>query len=160
MKAATIHELKKELGTLEKNDLLNLCLRLGKYKKDNKELLTYLLFEAHDEDGYIAAIRQDIDEQIEAINRSNLYLTKKSLRKILRNTNKFIRYSGSKQTTVEVLMHFCSAVKHSGIPVHQSKVLTNMYAMQIKKIKAALSGLHEDLQYDYEVQLEPLMIKG
>ncbi|MEQ9289325.1 MAG: hypothetical protein RIG77_20525 [Cyclobacteriaceae bacterium] len=156
MKAATIHELKKELGTLEKKDLLELCLRLGKYKKDNKELLTYLLFEAHDEQGYIAAIQQDMDEQMQAMNRNNLYLTKKSLRKILRTANKFIRYSGSKQTAVEVLMHFCATVKASGIPIRESRVLTNMYAMQIKKIRTALSGLHEDLQYDYEVQLEPL----
>ena len=112
MKAATIHELKNELGSVEKKDLLNLCLRLSKYKKENKELLTYLLFEAHDEQGYIASIKREIDDKLATLNRSNLYLTKKGLRKILRTATKFIRYSGDKETAIEVLIYFCSEVKN------------------------------------------------
>jgi len=156
MKAATVRELKNELGTVEKKELLDLCLRLSKYKKDNKELLTYLLFEAHDEQGYIASIKREIDEQMSALNRSNLYYTKKGLRKILRTAAKFIRYSGQKETAVEVLIYFCSEIKHSGIPIQRSKVLTNMYEMQLKKIRTALATLHEDLQYDYMMELEQL----
>ena len=158
MKAATIHELKNELGSVEKKDLLNLCLRLSKYKKENKELLTYLLFEAHDEQGYIASIKREIDDQLATLNRSNLYLTKKGLRKILKTATKFIRYSGDKETAIEVLIYFCSEVKNSGIPILQSKVLTNMYEMQLKKINSALSKLHEDLQYDYRMELEKLSL--
>ncbi|MFT7034228.1 MAG: hypothetical protein ACJA2S_002739 [Cyclobacteriaceae bacterium] len=156
MKAATLRELKNELGTVEKKQLLDLCLRLSKYKKDNKELLTYLLFEAHDEQGYIASIKREIDEQMSALNRNNLYYTKKGLRKILRTAAKFIRYSGQKETAVEVLIYFCSEVKHSGIPIQRSKVLINMYEMQLKKIRTALATLHEDLQYDYKMELEQL----
>ena len=156
MKAATVRELKNKLGTVEKKELLDLCLRLSKYKKDNKELLTYLLFEAHDEQGYIASIKREIDEQMSALNRSNLYYTKKGLRKILRTAAKFIRYSGQKETAVEVLIYFCSEIKHSGIPIQRSKVLTNMYEMQLKKIRTALATLHEDLQYDYMMELEQL----
>jgi hypothetical protein len=52
MKAASIHELKKELLHLDEKSLVATCLRLARYKKDNKELMTYLLFEAHDEEGY------------------------------------------------------------------------------------------------------------
>lgn len=156
MKAATIRELKNELGTVEKKELLDLCLRLSKYKKENKELLTYLLFEAHDEQGYIASIKREIDEQMSALNRSNLYYTKKGLRRILRMATKFIRYSGQKETAVEVLMYFCAEVKKSGIPIRRSKVLMNMYEMQLKKIRTALATLHEDLQYDYMMELEQL----
>ena len=49
MKAFSLNELKNELSTLSPAKVLALCMRLAKYKKDNKELLTYLLFHAHDE---------------------------------------------------------------------------------------------------------------
>ena len=48
MKASTVSELKEELKHLPPAQLLELCLRLARFKKENKELLTYLLFEAHD----------------------------------------------------------------------------------------------------------------
>ncbi len=156
MKAASIHELKKELLHLDEKSLVATCLRLARYKKDNKELMTYLLFEAHDEEGYRQSIKKEIDDQLAEMNRSSLYFVKKTLRKILRNTNKYIRYSGEKQTTVEVLLYFCEAVKKEGIPLGESKVISNMFAAQIKKIRTTLKGLHEDLQYDYEQQLQDL----
>ena len=46
MKTATVTVLKKELKYKSNDELLNLCLTLSKFKKENKELLTYLLFEA------------------------------------------------------------------------------------------------------------------
>ena len=56
MRIESIVTIKKELKNLPKEELLALCLRLGKFKKENKALLTYLLFEAHDEDNYIASV--------------------------------------------------------------------------------------------------------
>ena len=49
MKAATIQEIKLELSETSPAKLKQLCLHLAKFKKENKELLTYLLFESHDE---------------------------------------------------------------------------------------------------------------
>ena len=46
MKAATLNELRKELQALSSKELVEICLRLAKYKKESKELLTYLIFEA------------------------------------------------------------------------------------------------------------------
>ena len=42
MKAATVKEIKTELENLSPAALLPLTLRLAKFKKENKELLTYL----------------------------------------------------------------------------------------------------------------------
>lgn len=103
MKAATIHELKQELVSLSPKELVELCLRLGRFKKENKELLTYLLYEAHDEQGYISSVKKEIDEQFAGINVSHLYFVKKSLRKILRTIGKHIRYTGSKQAKASLL---------------------------------------------------------
>ena len=36
MKAATVTQLKKELKHKDEDELLNICLRLSKFKKENK----------------------------------------------------------------------------------------------------------------------------
>ena len=156
MKTATIQEIKQELNGVAQGRLLDLCLRLAKFKKENKELLTYFLFEAHNEEAYINSVKILIDEGFTELPKANLYLTKKSLRKILRNTNKYIRYAGSKQAEVVLLIYYCKKLKDSGIPIQKSNLLINLYQQQIKKINAALQLLHEDLQYDYQQELNHL----
>jgi hypothetical protein len=156
LKTASLNELKAELTSLKPDEVKALCMRLAKYKKENKELLTYLLFEAGDEAGYIESIKKEIDTQLEGMNKNNLYYVKKSLRKTLRILNKFIKYSGSKQTEVELLIYFCFKLKKSGLPLFTSIILSNLYHRQIQRIEKALSALHEDLQYDYKEDLERL----
>ena len=157
MKAASVNHIKEELGTLPPEKVLGLCMRMVKYKKDNKELLSYLLFNAHDQEGFITDIKSEIDEQFTGMNMSNLYFEKKTLRKILRSINKYIRYSGSRQMEVELLIYFCNKIKNAGIPISTSVVLSNLYFNQLNKIKKALSMLHEDLQYDYRKDMEDLV---
>lgn len=156
MKTATIQELKQELKDLSPGRITDLCLRLARFKKENKELLTFLLFEAHDETGYIESVSQLIDEGFAELPKSSTYLTKKSLRKTLRVTNKYIRYTGSKQAEVALLIYFCRKVKDSGIRIQKSTTLQNLYLQQLKKINIALQLLHEDLQFDYRQELEGL----
>jgi hypothetical protein len=155
MKAASLHELKQELTHLPSKQLLELCLRLGRFKKENKELLAYLIFEARDEKSFIENVKAHIAEEFEAIPKdNNLYLIKKSLRKILRTITKYIRFTGSKMVEVQLLLYFCKTIKASGIPIHKTVALTNLYEAQLKKIRKALPSLHEDLQYDYTRELE------
>lgn len=157
MKAVSVSQLKKDLTGLSRERVTDLCIRLAKYKKDNKELLTYLLYEEEDEESYIKAIKEEIDEGFGGINTSHVYYAKKSLRKILRITNKYIRYSGKKQTEVELLIYFCLKMRKSGIDLNKSVTLTNLYLRQTQKIKAALKTLHEDLQFDYQSDLRRVM---
>jgi hypothetical protein len=157
MKAATLHELKKQMEGLDAEALLAFCLRLAKFKKDNKELLTYLLYEAEDESGYVAHVKSDVDELFDALAKdNNLYFLKKSIRKILRFVNKQIKYSGNKQTELELRIHFCLQLKNSGIKFQKNPVLVNLYNQQIKKIHAALTKLPEDLQFDYQRAIQDL----
>lgn len=157
MKAASISQLKKEMKTRTSNELMEACLRLGRFKKENKELLTYLLFEIQDEQTYVETIKNEMEQLFSEINKSNIYFAKKSIRKIVRTTNKFIRYSGKKETEVELLMHFCMLLKASGIPMDKSVALNNIYTKQIEKIKKTISGLHEDLQFDFNEELKALL---
>ena len=156
MKVATISEIKQELTVTNPAILLDLCIKLAKFKKDNKELLTYLLFEAHDEATFIEQAKGEIDSQFAAINFSNIYFVKKTLRKILRTTSKFIRLTGSKQIEVELLLYFCKTLVNHDIPINKSTVLNNIYQLQLKKIAQLITTLHEDLQYDYLKQFNQL----
>lgn len=156
MKTASLNELKNELSSQKPDEILALCLRLAKYKKDNKELLTYLLFEANDEQSYIENIKKEIDLQLEGMNKNNVYYVKKSLRKTLRIANKYIKYSTSKQTEIEVLIYFCTKLKNSELPIQTNNILNNLYQRQLERIKKALSTLHEDLQYDYKEDIDSL----
>lgn len=156
MKIASVNEIKHELATLPASELMNICLRLAKFKKENKELLNYLLFEANDETGFLNAAKIEIAEEFEAINKSNIYYAKKSIRKILRMVNKYIRYTASKEAEITLLHHFCSRLNQSGIAFKKSTAMANLYQAQLKKIKAAIAALHEDLQYDYLKLLKEL----
>ncbi len=154
MKSASINEIKQELSSLKPSATGELCLRLARFKKENKELLTFLLFEAHDEGAYVNGIKKEIDELFDTINVSHLYFAKKTLRKIIRVINKYCRYSGNKQTEIELRIYFCKKLKASGIPFHRNTVINNIYNSQLKKINSVLTTLHEDLQYDYLKELK------
>jgi Zn finger protein HypA/HybF involved in hydrogenase expression len=156
MKPASLAEIRRELKNRDPKELAELCLRLGRFKKDNKELLTYLLFEAHHESAYVETVKYDIDELMAEVNTNHIYYAKKGLQKILRQLNKNIRYSGNKQTEVEVLLYFCQSINDSDIAIEKSAVLTNMYERQKVKIQKALASLHEDIQADYMHELESL----
>ncbi|CAL1518929.1 hypothetical protein [Chitinophaga sp. MM2321] len=157
MKTATITELKKELSAIPPAQLAALCLRLAKYKKDNKELLAYLLFEAHDEQNYIESVKAEIDEGFLEMSGDTLYITKKKLRKILRYTTKHIKYTGSRQAETELLLYFCTKIQKAGLLKQNSTTLNNLYEQQLKKIGKAIAAQHEDLQYDYQKQLDTLL---
>ena len=157
MKTATVKELKLELSTRSPKELLEICLRLSKFKKENKELLTYLLYESNDEEAYIQGVKIEIDHQFEQINNQNWYLIKKSVRKILRTTKTYIRYSKNKQTEVELLIHFCTRLKNMKPSIKNNHVLTNLMERQVQLIRKSLLSLHEDLRYDYESIMNELL---
>ncbi|MES2381103.1 MAG: hypothetical protein V4538_08685 [Bacteroidota bacterium] len=147
--SASLAEIKRELQTLDHAQLLEACLRLAKFKKDNKELLNYLLFELHDENKYIEKTKALMSELFTEINTRNIYFAKKSIRKILKIANKYGKYSVNPQTSLELLIHFCTEVKSLKINYRSSTALSNLYDAQLKKIHKIIGSLHEDLQYDY-----------
>lgn len=156
MKAATITEIKKELKHRSTEELLNFCLHLSRFKKENKELLTYLLFEAHDEEGYIEEIKVEVEQLFSEINTKSYFYIKKSVRKILRRIKTYIRYSKKKETEVELLIHFCEQLKTMKPTMTGSVALHGIYKRQLLVVEKTISQLHEDLQYDYSCVLEEL----
>lgn len=156
MQTSSISQIKKELQTLPQERLLELCLAMAKYKKENKEVFDYMLFRAHDEDSYIEMVKEEVVVLFEEINLNSWFFVKKSLRKILRLVNKYSKYSSQKTTTIELLLFFCQQLKASKIDYKSNVTIFNIYLNQIKKIEKEVSKLHEDLQYDYEFVLNGL----
>jgi hypothetical protein len=156
MKAVTVKELKDELTNYSPKELRDLCLRLARFKKENKELLTYLLFESSDETLYIESIKNEVDEQFEQINKKSPYLIKKSFRKILRTLRKYSRYSLKKETEVELLLYFCKKLKKFTPSIGRNTGLQSLYNKQVEMIKKKITLLHEDLQFDYRTELNSL----
>ncbi|MBC7652943.1 MAG: hypothetical protein H7098_00550, partial [Oligoflexus sp.] len=58
MNSPKLAELKKELNYLELPQVKELCLRLAKYKTENKELLHYLLFYQDKKEDYVNEIKE------------------------------------------------------------------------------------------------------
>ncbi len=153
MKAASINELKRELERRSNVNLITYCLRFSKFKKENKELLTFLLFEEDDISKFIEAVKVDVIDLFKEINPKHVYFIKKGVRKILRSVNKFVRIAASKQAEAEMLIQFCNSFKELPSSATGNKQLSKLYDTQIKKIEVTLSTLHPDLQFDLKKQL-------
>ena len=156
MKAASLKEIKTEIYSLHPKRIQELCLHLVRFRKENKELLSYLLFDSQDEKGYLNEVKSEMDDLFKEVNKGNSYLAKKTVRKILGITNKYIKYTGSRQAEVELLIHFCKKLRKSGIPMPVNTALGNLYLRQIQKMNKALATLHEDLQFDYSEEIRHL----
>ncbi len=152
MKAATISQLKKELAKLDHDDLVGVCLRMAKFKVESKELLTYLLLKADDEVGYANELCGEIDQLLASTGQ----IHKKTLRKVVRWMDRSLRFSGDKETELQVRIHFCRRIKLRKISFGNCRVSANMYAMQLKKIDKAIDKVHPDLQFDFNQQMADL----
>jgi hypothetical protein len=160
MKPAGVKAIKEELKIRSREELIELCLNLSKFKKENKELLTYLLFEADDENYFIKGIKEEIKTQFEEVNRKSYYYVKKSIRKILRNTKKNIRYSKKKQTEVELILFFCKMLGEFSPSIKKSIPLTNIFEREVQRVQKVILSLDPDLQYDYGIEIDELQEKS
>jgi hypothetical protein len=156
MKAVTVSILKNELRQHSQQELIEICLKLAKFKKENKELLSYVLFDSNDEDGYIRSIKEVIDEEFSKFNHERLYFVKKSTRRTLRIIKKYVRYSKKKETETQVLLYFCEKMKQLPPTFKSSRQMINIYERQLEIVKKAIETLHEDLQHDFNLELEEL----
>lgn len=154
MNPASIDDIKRELKELPANKVLDLTLRLARFRKENKELLTYLLFESHDEAGYITTLEADMDEMFGAVDPNPVSKAKKEYRKILRGINRQIKYIGNKSAAVELLLYFSMKLKNQENSLHPK--LQTIFLQQLTKAEKLLPLLEEDLQFDFRQKLDAL----
>jgi len=148
MKVYGLADIKKEIQFQDKSVLMELVLRLARYKKENKELLAYLLFEADNERSFIENVIAENGFMFSQL-PSNNYQMAKSMRKILRLLNKYIKFIGSKEAEIEFFLSFCRNYIQYADRRGSYKPMRLIFTRQLEKIKKAIEKLHEDLQFDY-----------
>jgi len=159
MKPEKLSDLKKILAGLSATELTEICLRLAKYKKENKELLTYMLFDAQEPMKYAEDVKIFLIADFETMQKHYFYSTK-SLRKIIRLINRYAKYTGSKQVEIELAIWFCTNYLIYSDLKTTHKPLQALLNRQIEKIVKLIDKLHEDLQFDYQKEFELLIINA
>lgn len=129
--------------------LSEVIMRLGRFKKENKELLTYMLLYKNNEERYISEIKESMHVMFTEVNVKAAYITKKNLRKILRTINRYIKYSSEKATEIELLMFFIEEFNGLEINISKNASLQKIQTSVMTRIQKNILLLHEDLQYDY-----------
>lgn len=156
IKQYSLLEIKKEIQQLDGKQTGALLLRMARYKKENKELLAYLLFDADDELAFAENFKHDIGFMMSQV-PSLSYQTAKVLRKILKQVNKYIKFTASKQVEVELLISFCRNYLEYVDRRTSYKPLRLILTKQLEKINKAIAKLHEDLQFDYSREFDELL---
>ncbi len=157
MKADSISNIRTELRQTERADLIELCLKLARFKKENKEYLSYLLFQSNNELYFIEKAKEEIKTMFQEIVYSHPFYTKKGLRKIIRNMDKIIRFSGKPATEVELRVSFCENYLEAKKKMKKPETYLLLFERQIIKIGTALTNLHEDIQFDYKERLNTIL---
>ena len=155
MDTASIKQLKDTLSTLGREELTGLLLRMVKFKKENKELLTFLLFEADDLDAYVYEISQEIKDEFENYRLKTAYYKRKGCRRILRILKKYIKYAADKEVEVRLLLAYVSMVAEYKTFI-TDRVIQKIAFRQLLLAEKSIVKLHEDLQYEYKLELEEL----
>lgn len=159
MKPEKLSDIKKELAGRTVQELTEICLRIAKYKKENKELLNYLLFDSDDPLLFSEKVKTFLEEDFKAMQK-HYYHSTKSLRKILRIMNRYAKYTGNKQVEVEFSLWFCTNFLNYADMNTSHKPLQAIFIRQLEKISKLLPKLHEDLQFDYQGEFETLLHKA
>jgi hypothetical protein len=123
-------------------------LRLARHKKENKELLAYLLFVSADEAAFIEQSKYEVSLMFYMM-PSQAFTAVKVLRKILRLITKLSRFSGSKNVEISLLIGFCHNYLEYVDRRVNYKPMRTVFIRQIEKVAKLIGKLHEDLRYDH-----------
>ncbi len=144
----SLASLKKELSGLERSELISICARLARHKKENKELLAYLLLDADDPLHYAEKMKPKLDEPFDEPYHSAWTFSKR-LRKALRLITKYQRFTGSARGEAELLIYFLQ--KFQGDWRHELKyqAIQNIVYRCLVKLETLIDKVEEDYRSDY-----------
>jgi hypothetical protein len=123
---------------------------------DNKKFLFFKLYERDNPRLFIGMVQEELTTEFENANTNRYDFAKKSAQSIRRKLNKFLKISKDKAAQIELTVYFCRMLLQYGYLKFQHPVIDNLYKVQVGKIDRLISGLHEDLQYDFQESLDEL----
>lgn len=151
-----IAEIKKAVGFLDEKELRLLLMEIIGFSTDNKRFAYFKLHEQQDEQFFMSESKEFLlQEFFKAVN-TNYWTGKKSLQKLRSTLNKLLKFTKRKDFQLELILYFCLQCKEFGYLSYRHPVIENLYTTQLRKAESLINKLHEDLQYDYEHQLEEL----
>ncbi len=157
LESPKLAELKKELNFLSAPELKEICLRLAKYKTENKELLQYLLFFSDNKEEYVDHVKAIIVNEFDDLHPS-IYSATKQIRKLLRTCNKHIKFLATKHLEVEIVIAFCKEfIKHPIVNANQRATFMVLVS-QLKRLIRLIPKLENDLKFDYQTQFDDLLV--
>ncbi|MEN2282087.1 hypothetical protein AAGF08_08105 [Algoriphagus sp. SE2] len=156
MQIPSLAEIKRELSYLNEKELREFIIDLSKFSRDNKAYLFFKLYGREQQGLYVQMVQEELELEFQNARDDHSYYAKKSAQKIRRKMNKLLRLSKEKTDQIEVILFFCEKMKEKGFLKHGNLVLDNLYNTQVAKVKKLISGLHEDLQFDYEGRIEAI----
>jgi len=156
MKIASLAEIKKNLKELNEKELIEVISLMAKYSVDNKKFLFFHMYSRDNPNLYSEMVEEELEMEFQKANAYNYHTAKKSAQKIRRIMNKLLKYNKDKATQLEVIAFFCDKMVEYGYLKHRHPVIDNLFKIQVGKIEKLQSGLHEDLQYDYQGRIDSL----
>lgn len=153
-----LSDLKKELLELSKPELIQLCLRVAKLKRENKELLAYLIYDADDPLFYAQKLKPEIKEVFEQPFQHAYYLTK-SIRKTMRLISKYYRFTSNKQGETELLIYLVEEFYQSWRNEYRYQALGKVIFRCLEKAQSNLKKIDEDFRADFEHPINELAKK-
>ena len=151
----SLQEQKKELQQLSKTELEAICLRFARFKKENKELLEFVLFHQGDPQAYADALKKDLEEVFKSLTGAN-YADAKKLRKITKALNKHSKYMQNPALEADLWIWFCYAYCDSMAAKSTAQVIRNFFVKAVLKVEKIQSKVHEDLAFDIAQELEKI----
>lgn len=151
-----LQDIKKELQHLSGAQMADLCLRLARHKKENKELLAYLLFESNNQGDFVEKVKAEVGFMFSQLPVRS-YDATKYLRKILRLIGKYIKFIASKEAEIDLMLNFCTNYIQYADRKTSYKPLRLILVRQVEKIKTSIVKLHEDLQMDFANEYSAMM---
>ncbi|TDL99158.1 MAG: hypothetical protein C4K58_07705 [Flavobacteriaceae bacterium] len=156
MKSAGISQIKEALKQQSYSSLVELCLKLSSYKIENKQYLSYLLFDTHQREEYLEDLKGEIDLAFDNINQDSYFYVNKSLRKILREAKKHIKFAKDSAFEMELMIHFLKKTKSLSCNISQSPKLLGLYKRENQKTQKLLEKIEPDLWIDYQEDLKEI----
>jgi hypothetical protein len=153
----SLASLKKELNGLERKELINICARLARHKKENKELLAYLLLDADDPFYYAEKIKPLLDEPFDAPYHSAWAFAKR-LRKALRLISKYQRFTGNARGEAELLVYLMQKFQGDWRAQLTNNGIQKIILRCLVKIETLIDKMDEDYQADYTDSLRRLKL--
>jgi hypothetical protein len=98
-----------------------------------------------------------MDAEFAEIKKSHWFAAKKRIQKTVRTNSKYIRFSADERTETEIRLYFCKKMRELPQTLLKQRVIAAIFIRQLDYLRKSISQLHEDLQYDYNAELEKIM---